>query len=233
MQIQSPFFTKLPGEIHLIVYGHILSDFRGKNRRLFGALSSCKQMKGEMEKELTQAFLRNLTATINQVQVEWNIRLPPFRVTHTPYTKDLKYDAITLDIALLYPTVQSVTGKHCLEVSVLPYLTEFHLKDVNFSFFHSNAVLSDTLEPNRPSGPASSRPFISLAQGAAPRRIFPWGPRAQKVTLIIEPGLDQFETVYRLWYRVWCHHLDGKGYDKKLEDKGGPKILMVHSRKKA
>lgn len=58
-------------------------------------------------------------------------------------------------------------------------------------------------------------------------------PQAQKVTLIIEPGLDQFETVYRLWYRVWCHHLDGKGYDKKLEDKGGPKILMVHSRKKA
>jgi hypothetical protein len=217
-QIQSPFFTKLLAEIRIIVYSPILSDFRGKNEQLVGALSSCKQMDSEMEKELIQAFLRNLTTTINEVDAKWNAPLPPFQVTHTPHTEDLKHDAINLDMALPYPAVQLVGGTHYPLRSVLPHSMDFQLKDFNFSFFHQDADLTHTFESNNPSSPASMLPFISLVHGAATRQTFPRVPRAQKVTLIMKLEFESFETIYRFWYHIWCYHLDDKGYDKKLKD---------------
>lgn len=218
--MQSRFFTKLPAELRINVYGYILSNFRGKNRQLAGALSFCKRMNGEVAKELTQAFHRDLTATIKDVENIWNTRLPPFRVNITPYTEDPKYDNIILYMALPYAAVQSVLARRTLLEVILPCLLAFHLQDFDFSFCDDGTA---TTQPGPSDSPASRLPRFSRLRVSVP-------PRAEKVTLDIHTGMSEAGGSYNTWHRFWSLHLEPEGYTREKNRVKGSSSPLTYFR---
>jgi hypothetical protein len=140
-QIDSP-IGRLPTELRLEVYRHMLADFDGTTTDVKGALLACHLIKSELDDVMARLLSNNVKATIREVEQAWRENAGPLRIVF-PHPKDIEVHQMMIKLWLPKSVLRGagVTTRSTRVLQVLGPLFKYRLKRLVIALYEDEPLV--------------------------------------------------------------------------------------------